>query len=72
MVFDCQVSMATNDSTLCTISDEVFALLLLKNSYDHWVAIHHLQKGKVTPMGGQQRHEFESNVPTKYTKGGIM
>jgi len=31
-----------------------------------------LQKGEVTPKRGQKRREFESDVPTKYTKGGII
>jgi hypothetical protein len=36
VVFDRQVSVATNDRTLCTVSDEAFALLLLENSFDRW------------------------------------
>ncbi len=71
-VFDRQVSVATNDSTLCTVSDEAFALLLLENSYSRWLDIYQLQKGEVTPKRGQKRREFESDVPTKYTKGGIV
>ena len=35
-VFDHQVAVATNDRTLCTVSDEAFALLLLENSFDRW------------------------------------
>jgi hypothetical protein len=38
-VFDRQVAVATNDSTLCTVSDEAFALLLLENSFDRWMDI---------------------------------
>ena len=71
-VFQRQVLVATNDSTLCTVSDEAFALLLLENNYDRWVDIYRLQKGEVTPKRGQKRREFESDVPTKYTKGGIV
>ena len=71
-VFDHQVSVAKNDSTLCTVSDEAFALLLLENSWKRWVDIYRLQKGEVTPKRGQKRREFESDVPTKYTKGGII
>ncbi len=48
-VFDCQVGVATNDSTLCTVSDEAFALLLLENSFNRWMDIFQLQKGEVTP-----------------------
>ncbi len=71
-VFDRQVSVATNDKTLCTVSDEAFALLLLENSFDRWQDIYRLRKGEVTPKRGQKRREFESDVPTKYTKGGIV
>jgi hypothetical protein len=72
LVFDCQVSVATNDRTLCLISNEAFALLFLENSFDCWQDIYQLQKGEVTPKPGQQRWDFESDVPTKYTKGGIV
>ena len=71
-VFEHQVSVAKSDSTLCTVSDEAFALLLLENSWKRWVDIYRLQKGEVTPKRGQKRREFESDVPTKYTKGGII
>jgi hypothetical protein len=72
-MFDHQVAVATNDRTLCTVSDEAFALLLLENSFDRWQDdIYRLQKGEVTPKRGQKRREFESDVPTRYTKGGIV
>jgi hypothetical protein len=41
-VFDHQVDVATNDRTLCTVSDEAFALLLLENSFDRWQDIYRL------------------------------
>ena len=71
-VFDHQVAVATNDRTLCTVSNEAFALLLLENSFDCWQDIYQLRKGKVTPKRGQKRREFESDVPTRYTKGGMV
>jgi hypothetical protein len=71
-VFDYRVSFATNDRTLFTVSDEAFALLLLENSFDRWQDIYQLRKGEVTPKRGQKRREFESDVPTRYTKGGIV
>jgi hypothetical protein len=55
-----------NDRTLCTVSDEAFALLLLENSFDRLQDIYRLQKGEVTPKRGQKRREF------RYTKGGIV
>ena len=70
-MFDQQVSVARNDSTICTVSDEAFALLLLENSWKNWVDIYQLQQGEVTPKRGQKRRKFESDVPTKYRKGGI-
>jgi hypothetical protein len=71
-MFEHQVAVATNDRTLCTVSDEAFALLLLENSFDRWQDIYRLRKGEVTPKRGQKRREFESDVPTRYTKGGIV
>jgi hypothetical protein len=41
-VFDRQVCVAKNDKTLCTVSDEAFALLLLENSFDCWIDIYRL------------------------------
>jgi hypothetical protein len=70
--FDRQLGVATNDKTLCTVSDKAFALLLLENSSDRWIDIYRLQKGEVTPKQGQKRREFESDVPTRYTNGGIV
>jgi hypothetical protein len=34
MLFKGEVSVSTKDSTLCTISDETFALLVIENSFD--------------------------------------
>jgi hypothetical protein len=70
-VFDCQVCVATNDRILCTVSDEVFALLLLENILIVGLNIYQLRKGEVTPKQGQKRWEFESDVHTRYIKGGI-
>jgi hypothetical protein len=53
LVFDHQVSVATNDRTLCTVSNEAFALLLLENSFDRCQDIYQLRKGEVTPKRGQ-------------------
>jgi hypothetical protein len=54
-MFDHQVSVATNDRTLCSVSNEAFVLLLLVNSFDCWQDIYRLQKGEVTPKRGQKR-----------------
>ena len=54
------------------VSSEAFALLLLESSFDCQQGIYRLRKGEVTPKRGQKRREFESDVPTKYTKGGIV
>ena len=71
-VYDCQVCVATNDRTLCTVSNKAFPLLLLENSFDGWVEIYQLQKGEVTLKQGQKCHESESDIPTKFTKSGII
>ena len=72
-VFEHQISVATNDTTLCTVSDEAFALLLLENNYDRWVDLYRFQQGDVAPARrGQKRQKMESDVHTKYTKGGIV
>jgi hypothetical protein len=48
-VFEYEVSVTMNDSsTLSTISHEVFGLLLLENSFDHWIDLYRLHKGQVT------------------------
>ncbi len=50
------MSVTTKDSTLSTISDEAFVLLLLEKSFDPWIDIYHLQKGHVAPKQGQKHH----------------
>jgi hypothetical protein len=64
LVFDRQVCVATNERNLCTISEEVFVLLLLETSFDGWLDIYQLRKGEVTPKRGQKLRKFESDVPT--------
>jgi hypothetical protein len=71
-VFEHQVAVATNDRTLCTVSDEASTLLLLENSFDCWQDIYRLRKGEVTPKRGQKRREFVLDIPTRYSKGGIV
>jgi hypothetical protein len=56
-VFDRQVSVATKDRTLCTVSNEAFELLLLENSFDPWQDIYQLRKVEATPKQGQKTSE---------------
>jgi len=57
--------------SLCTISDEAFALLLLENSSARWLDIFANHKGPVMQRRGVKQRGFQSDVPTLYTRGGI-
>ena len=56
---------------LCSISDEAFALLLLENSFKRWLDLFSNHKGPVMQQRGVKQREFQSDVPTMYTRGGI-
>jgi hypothetical protein len=65
-------SIGKDQQSLCTSSDEAYALLLLENSYDRWLDIF----ARSPPGGTRQRRGesgriFESDTPTLYTRGGI-
>lgn len=60
-----------NMKSLCTVSDEAFALLLLENSYDRWLDIFTTNKGAVMQQRGVRQRGFQSDTPTLYTSGGI-
>jgi hypothetical protein len=57
--------------SLCTVSDEAFALLLLENSYNRWLDLFLNNKGPVMQRRGVKQRGFQSDVPTLYTRGGI-
>jgi hypothetical protein len=61
----------STDNFLSTVSDEAFALLLLKNSYDRWFDLYTSNEGGVMRQRGVKQRRFESDVPTLYTRGGI-
>jgi hypothetical protein len=56
---------------ICTISDEAFALLLIENSYDHWTDINKKTGGIPKQQRGVRTMTCASDVPPKYTQGGI-
>ena len=59
---------------MCSISDEAFALLLIENSYDRWMDIfktHGGNAGRRAP-GAYSEKQWVSDVPPKYTHGGII
>jgi hypothetical protein len=56
---------------LCSVSDEAFALLLLENSFERWLDLFSNHKGPVMQQRGVRQREFQSDVPTMYTRGGI-
>jgi hypothetical protein len=55
----------STDNFLSTVSDEAFALLLLENSYDHWLDLYKRHDGCVMQQRGVKQR------PTLYTRGGI-
>jgi hypothetical protein len=61
----------TAPESICTISDEAFALLLIENSYDHWTDIYKKAKGIPKQRKGETTRKFDSDVSPKYTNGGI-
>jgi hypothetical protein len=67
------------DGHMCSSSDEAFTLLLLENSYEHWVAVHKNKIEGATIVdraveGRDEKHKekWESDVSPKYTNGGII
>ena len=59
-----------NPDALCTPSDEAMALVLLENSKERFEDIFDTYGMGVFTTSGRKR-KFESNVPTKYSRGGI-
>jgi hypothetical protein len=57
--------------SLCTVSDEAFALLLLENSFDRWLDVHIKCLGFAKPNRGSKDRGFQSEIPPRYTSGGI-
>lgn len=59
-----------NDANeLCTISDEALMLILLENNDERYKDIYRKQGGK--RVNKERGRHKESEVPTKYTSGGI-
>jgi hypothetical protein len=65
-----RVMEAKSDRGICSVSDEAFTLLLLENNFDRWLDIFDMNKGQVSVRRGQKTRKFESDVATKYTRGG--
>jgi hypothetical protein len=57
--------------SLCSVSDEAFALLLLENSFEWWLDLFSNHTGPVMQQHGVRQREFQSDVPTVYTRGAI-
>jgi hypothetical protein len=57
--------------SLCSVSDEAFALLLLENSFDRWVDLYKQCSGIAKQQRGSKDRGFQSEVPPRYTSGGI-
>ena len=59
-----------NANALCTTSDEALTLLLLENSKDRFEDIFNSYGVVVFASSGRKR-KFESDVPPKYSRGGV-
>ena len=78
--FKAQMHAPVNhDSTMCTVSDEACALLLLENNYDRWTDIHKnklegstIAYPALAHPDDKRKRKWESNVSPKYTDGGII
>jgi hypothetical protein len=57
--------------SLCTITNEVFALLLLENRYDRWLNFLLKQQGPSYEWHRVKCQGFQSKVPILYMRGGI-
>ena len=57
--------------TICTTSDEAFALLLIENSFDRWVDIFEKRNGIPTQRRGDRTKQCDSDIEPMYTHGGI-
>jgi hypothetical protein len=62
--------MVSADS-ICTVSDEAFALLLIENSYDCWQDIYTTNGGMPKQRRGDRTKQLDSDIPPKYTHGSI-
>ena len=61
----------TSADTVCTISDEAFALLLVENSYDRWTDIYKKTGGIPKQRRGDRTRQCDSDIAPQYTQGGI-
>ena len=61
----------TSADTVCTISDEAFALLLVENSYDRWTDIYTKTGGIPKQRRGDRTRQCDSDIAPQYTHGGI-
>ena len=75
--FDADASFRKKESagkrmvSLCSVSDEAFALLLLENSFDRWLDLHLKRKGAANQRRGGKERGYQSEVRPLYTRGGI-
>ena len=63
---------SSDQQEICTASDEAFTLLLLENSYERWADIYKNTGGRPIPLRGIKNCQWQSDVKTKYTDGGIQ
>jgi hypothetical protein len=56
---------------LYSVSHKAFTLLLLENRFERWLDVFTNHKGPVMQERGVKQREFQSDIPTVYTRGGI-
>ena len=69
--FKDRLTRARSEKDMSSVSDEAFALLLLENSHDRWLDIFKSAEGKVHRRRNEGKRQWESEVRTKFTDGGI-
>jgi hypothetical protein len=66
-----RLSYVQQDRELSTPTDEALCLLFLENYYDRWMDLYKIKNAPVEPVRGETKRVFKSDVPPKYTNGGI-
>ena len=61
----------TREQEFCTVSDEAYAILVIENLEERWNDILEKNDYKVHPNRGKKEREWISDIPPKYTMGGI-
>lgn len=66
-----RLTYVQHDKDLSSPTDEALCLLFLENYYDRWMDLYQIANAPVVPLRGEKKRVFKSDVPPKYTAGGI-